>query len=136
MPADGKVRIYADLDSDFLHGSTELQLANDPNPSVSIEVKSNPDAVVTGLVEDELGAAVAGAAVSVLGGETGVTSANGSFTLKTNAAVGKQVRLHTEKAGYNPVDQDHPAGREPVTIVLVHKRAARRKRAKLRQEYS
>jgi hypothetical protein len=128
MPGDGKVTIYADLDPAFLHGHTDLQLADDPNPSVKIELKSNPNAVVTGLVEDESGAAVPDAAVSVLGGEAGVTSANGTFTLKTNAPVGQQVRLHAEKAGYNPVDQDRPAGPEPVTIVLVQKHA--RKRAK------
>jgi hypothetical protein len=119
MPANGKVTIYADLDSAFLHGHTDLELANDPNPSVTIELKANGNAAVSGFVEDNAGHAVSGATVTVLGGESSLTTPNGTFAVKTSAAVGQQVRLHVEKIGYQAVDQDHPAGREPVTIVLV-----------------
>ena len=119
MPANGKVTIYADLDSAFLHGHTDLELATDPNPSVTIELKANGNAAVSGLVEDNAGHAVSGATVTVLGGESSLTTPNGTFAVKTSAAVGQQVRLHVEKVGYHAVDQDHPAGREPVTIVLV-----------------
>ena len=118
MPANGKVTIYADLDSAFLHGHTDLELANDPNPSVTIELKANGNAAVSGFVEDNAGHAVSGATVTVLGGESSLTTPNGTFEVKTSAAVGQQVRLHVEKIGYQAVDQDHPAGREPVTIVL------------------
>jgi hypothetical protein len=118
MPADGKVSIYADLDSAFLHGHTDVQLANDPNPSMTIELKANGNATVSGLVEDNAGHSVPGATVTALGGESGVTTPNGTFSVKTNAAAGQQVRLHVEKDGYRAVDQDHPAGREPVTIVI------------------
>lgn len=119
MPENGRVTIYADLDSAFLHGHTELELVKDPNPSVTIELKANGNADVSGLVEDNAGHAVSGATVTVLGGESSSTTQNGTFVVKTNASVGQQVRLHVEKIGYNTVDQDHPAGREPVTIVLV-----------------
>jgi hypothetical protein len=118
MPADRKVTIFADLESAFLHGRANVQLADDPNPSVTIELKSNRDATVTGVVEDEQGRAIAAATVHVLGGDSAETSATGSFTLNANAAVGQSVRLHAEKKGYKPVDQDHPAGREPATLVL------------------
>jgi hypothetical protein len=118
LPADGKVTIFADLDSAFLHGRTDLQLADDFNPSVTVDLKSSRDATLSGLVEDETGHLIAGASVSVVGGESGETSVNGAFTLKTNAAVGQMVRLHIEKAGYRALDQDHPAGREPATVVL------------------
>jgi hypothetical protein len=119
MPADGKVTIYADLDSAFLHGHTDLELAKDPNPSVIIELKANGKAAVSGLVEDNSGHAVPGATVTVPGGESSLTTSNGTFAVKTNAAFGQQVRLHVEKSGYDAVDQYHPAGPEPVTIVLV-----------------
>ena len=118
LPADRKVTIFADVEAAFLHGSVDLQLGDDPNPSVTLALAASRDATVTGLVEDEAGRAIAGASVHVLGGESGRTSDIGTFVLKTNAAVGQSVRLHAEQPGYKAVDQDHPAGREPVTIVL------------------
>jgi hypothetical protein len=128
LPADGKVTIFADLDSAFLHGRTDLQLSADFNPSVTIDLKPSRDATVTGLVEDDNGRAIGGATVSVLGGESDESSANGSFTLRTDTAVGQIVRLHVEKPGYRAVDQEHPAGREPVTIVLASDRGPRPRR--------
>jgi hypothetical protein len=125
LPADGKVTIFADLESAFLYGRTDVQLAGDFNPSITIGLESSRDATVTGLVEDDKGRAIAGATVNVLGGESGETAANGNFTLKTNTAIGQMVRLHVEKAGYQPVDQEHPAGREPATIVLSSSGAGR-----------
>jgi len=127
MPADGKITIYADLDAQFLHGHADIQLANDPNPSVSIELRASGDAVISGLVEDSAGHAVPDATVSVLGGASGVTAANGTFKLTTNAAAGQMVRLHVEKKGYPAVDQDHPAGRDPATIVLTRVHSAGKK---------
>ena len=118
MPSDGKVTIYADFESAFLHGRTDVQLGADPNPSVTIDLKANNNAMISGLVEDKGGLAVPGARVTVLAGESTLTAPDGTFTVKTAAAIGQQVRLHVEKVGYNAVDQDHPAGRDPVTIVL------------------
>jgi hypothetical protein len=107
-PADGKVTVFADLEAAFLHGRTDAQLGEDLNPSVTISLKSARDATVTGLVQDDEGRAIPSAAVSVIVGESGDTSPTGSFTLKTNAAVGQIVRLHAEKRGYAAADQDHP----------------------------
>lgn len=76
--------------------------------------------MVSGLVADERHHAVPDATVTVLGGESGQTQANGTFSLKTNASVGQEVRIHVERPGYEAVDQEHPAGREPVTITLDH----------------
>ena len=70
------------------------------------------------MVQDDAGRAIAGASVTVIGGESATTLPTGSFTLKAGAARGQIVRVHAEKDGYTAVDQDHPAGREPVTIVL------------------
>lgn len=118
LSADGKITIYAGLDSAGLHASKDIQLAADPNPTATIELTATRDAVVSGLVEDDQLHAIAGATVSILGGESGLTKADGTFTLKANAAAGQTVRLHAEKARYQPVDQDHPAGRGDATIVL------------------
>lgn len=118
LSADGKITIYAGLDSADLHASKDIELAADPNPIATIELTASRDAVVSGLVEDDKLHAIAGATVSILGGESGLTKANGTFTLKANAAVGQQVRLHADKPGYQAVDQDHPAGRGDATIVL------------------
>ena len=118
LSADSKITIYASLDSAGLRASKDIQLAADPNPTATIELIAVRDAVVSGLVEDGQSQPIAGATVSILGGESGLTKADGTFTLKANAAVGQTVRLHAEKAGYQPVDQDHPAGRGDATIVL------------------
>lgn len=118
MPTDGKIIIFADLESAFLHGRADLVLAADFNPSITIPLTNPKDATVTGLVEDDNGRAIRGAAVSVLGGGSGETSSSGGFTLRTNTASGQMVQLHAEKAGYRAADQEHPAGGFPVTIVL------------------
>jgi hypothetical protein len=118
VPQDGNVTIFADLDAAFLHGRADVRLQSDLNPAVTIHAASPRDATVTGMVQDDTGRAVAGASVMVVGGESGTTLPTGSFTLKAGAAAGQIVRVHAEKDGYAAVDQDHPAGREPVTIVL------------------
>jgi hypothetical protein len=122
VPQDGAVTIFADLDSAFLHGRADVRLESDLNPAVTIHAASPRDATVTGMVQDDAGRAIAGATVTVIGGESGATLPTGSFTLKAGAASGQIVRVHAEKDGYAAVDQDHPAGREPVTIVLARLR--------------
>lgn len=128
MPKDGKVSIFADLDAAFLHGRTDLQLGDDLNPAVTITAAAARDAAISGIVQDDAGHAIAGATVSVVGGESGTTSPAGAFTLKAGAAVGQTVRVHAEKDGYAAGDQDHPAGQEPVTIVLAESKTRRPKR--------
>jgi hypothetical protein len=118
VPKDGIVSIFADLDSAFLHGRADVQLGDDLNPAVTITATAARDATISGLVQDDEGRAIAGATVIIVGGESGTTSAAGAFTLKAGAAIGQTVRVHAEKTGYAATDQDHPAGREPVTIVL------------------
>jgi len=122
LPADGKIRVFADLDSAFQHGHTDVELTSDFNPSVTIALDSRRDATITGLVEDDRGRAIGGVTVSVIGGESRETSINGSFELKANVALGQVVRVHAEKVGYKAVDQDQPAGRTPMTIVLAIER--------------
>jgi hypothetical protein len=128
VPQDGRVTIFVDLDAAFLHGRADVQLAADLNPSVTINATAARDATIAGVVQDDSGRAIAGATVTVVGAESGSTSAAGAFRLKAGAAVGQTVRVHAEKAGYSAVDQDHPAGGEPVTIVLAVMRPRRGRR--------
>jgi hypothetical protein len=123
MPADGKVTIYADYEdpnSERWHGHSEIQLGKDPNPSVTIYLVPEERATVTGFVEDDSQHAVPGATVSIVGGGSTRTGPDGKFTLNTNAAAGQQVVIHVEKLGYVAVDQNHPAGRNPVTVTIDH----------------
>jgi hypothetical protein len=124
LSADRKITIYADLDN--THDVRTIQLADDFNPTVDMRLVAPHDALVSGLVEDDAMHAIAGATVSVLGGETGSTAKDGTFKLKANAAVGQSVRLHAEKPGYTAVDQWHPAGLDPATIVLSRIRSGRK----------
>lgn len=121
IPKDGKLTLYASKDNAFLRGQGELQLGNEPNPVVIIEMtRHTTGVVVRGTVVDEANNAVEGARVSVTGHESEavVTKANGGFVLPAHAAVGQQVLLRAEKAGYKAVSQYHPAGDEPATLTL------------------
>lgn len=122
-PADGKLAVYASVASAFLTGKHDLQLADDRNPSITIQLARDTSATVRGIVVDGAGDAIAGARVSVVGyeSEAVVTQAGGNFLLPAHAASGQQVQLHTEKAGYAAATQFHPAGDEPATLVLDRK---------------
>ena len=118
VPFNGKVTIFGAKPSDFLQGSTEIQLASDPNPSVILHLKRDVGASVAGLVEDELGRGIADAVVTIPGAGHTRTSGDGTFSISAHAAPGQPVTLHVDKPGYRPVDQNHFAGTVPATIVL------------------
>jgi len=119
-PADGKLTVYAEVNSAFEKGQKEVMLASDFNPSITVPLARDISAVVRGQVLDASGRAIAGARVNVsgFGQESVTTQADGGFVLPAHAAKGQQVQLHAEKAGYAAVDQGHPAGITAVTIVL------------------
>ena len=122
-PADGKLTVYAAASSAFLTGRRELQLADDRNPTVTVQLAKDTSATVRGIVVDGSNKAVPGARVSVVGfePEAVVTQGGGNFLLPAHAANGQQVQLHAEKAGYAAVNQWHPAGDHPATLVLDRK---------------
>jgi hypothetical protein len=122
MPADGKVTIYADKEAAFLHGHKELSLGEDLNPSVIIPVVPSRTAAVNGAVQDDAGHGLKGARVSIPGGSAVETDADGNFHLANAGSVGQKVLVHAEKPGYKPVSQYHPAGDEPVILVLSRSR--------------
>ena len=121
VPADGKVTFFATKESAFLAGEHDLQLTTDTSPAVTIElIKNIKGVVVRGTVIDEAGNAIGEVRVSVAGyeAESVITQPNGGFVLPAHAAVGQQVLVHAEKPGYKAINQYHPAGEEPATIIL------------------
>jgi len=123
LPADRTVTVYADKPSAFLRGSREITLDKDFQPVVSIALREDRSARLLGSVQDEDGHSLSGARVNVAGyeAEAVTTGAEGGFVLAAHAALGQMVRLHAEKQGFQPVDQDHPAGNGPATLVLQRK---------------
>jgi len=123
-PVDGKLTIYAAKKIAFLSGKQELQLGTDFNPAITIQLAKDSSASVRGIVVDESNRAIEGARVSVVGyeGEAVPTKADGNFVLPAHAAMNQEVRLHVEKTGYAPTDQYHPAGDEPMTLILERRR--------------
>ena len=119
-PADAKLTIFAEVPPAFLSGRRDLLLANDYNPAITIQLQRDTSALVRGIVINNAGKAVEGAHVSIVGydGEGTITSREGHFVLPAHAADGQQVLLHVEKVGLAPVNQYHPAGTEPATVVL------------------
>lgn len=122
-PANGKVTVFAAVPNAYLSGSTEVALGNDYNPPVILQLNSQAFAPVHGVVINEDGKGVEGATVRAVGYETdaSTTGKGGQFSLLTHAHEGQQVLLQADKDGYKAVTQNHPAGDEPVTIVLSRK---------------
>ena len=122
-PAEGRLTIFASVPAAFLSGKQELVLGNDYNPTTIIRLEADTSASVRGVVIDGSHNAIAGARVSVVGyeAETVITGAGGNFVLPAHSAVSQQVHLHAEKEGYQAVSQWHPAGNEPVTIIMDHR---------------
>lgn len=65
---------------------------------------------------------VLGARVSVADRGGVNTDQDGDFKFAGKFAPGEMVLIHAEKAGYDAVDQEHPAGPDPVVIVIPHAR--------------
>ena len=126
LTQDGNVIIYADKTAAFVHGSKQLTLGIDPNPSVVIAVIANEAAEVKGAVQDDSGRAIAGARVSIPGGDAVNTNSDGSFRLPAHAAQDQKVLIHAEKPGFVPANQYHPAGDGPVVLVLRRERRSPR----------
>jgi hypothetical protein len=118
LPVDRKLTVFADRSSAFLHGSREVVLDKDFQPAVTVELKEDHSSMVSGRAVDPEGHALDGVRVSVVHyeSEAVTTGPEGAFTLAVHAAPGQTIRLHAEKSGYRPLDQDYPGG--PATLRL------------------
>jgi hypothetical protein len=116
----GKITIFADQSvpgKPRLHGTADVTLASDANPSVTIRMQKLPGAPVSGIVEDKNGVAVSGARVVIPGVEATTTDWDGNFKLQSNASPGEEVELHAEGAGC-AVTQRHPVDAGSATLTL------------------
>jgi hypothetical protein len=119
LPANQKLTVYATQKSAYLKGQREITVAEGKPIPVSIQLEREISAQVKGTVSDPAGKPLAGATVNIVGssGST-ITDTKGFFSLQANAAWGEEVRLRVSKAGYETVDQYHPAGDVPAYVVL------------------
>ena len=119
IPPDRKVKIYVKQANTSITGIAELQLGKDRHPAVTIQLGLE-ETKVRGQVVDSRGKPVAGVVVSVVGyaEEAVTTQADGGFELSAHAAVRQYVQLLAEKPSYRDNKQWHPAGDDPVTIML------------------
>ena|SRR5579872_859594 len=121
-PVNEVVTVFAAVPTAFLSAEGIVKLGADYNPTLIVRLKKNSPAALHGIVMDASGRGVPGATVTVVGGTSSAnTQPDGQFTLTTQAADGEQVLLLAEKKGYKPVQQWHPAGNEPVTIIVFAK---------------
>lgn len=120
IPKDGKLIIFASIESVFQKGEYALQLTEDPNPSITIQLQKPTSASVRGIVIDESGRAVEGARINVVGyaKEAVTTLVGGNFELIAYVAEGEEVLLHIEKQGYAAENSRHRAGGKPIEIKL------------------
>jgi Carboxypeptidase regulatory-like domain len=118
-PVDKEVKIFAAVPGQFLSAESSVRLGIDYNPTTILQLRKNSRASIHGVVMDASGRSLEGAAVTTAGSTSSVkTRPDGQFTMATDSSDGEEVLLRVEKDGYRPVQQLHPAGNEPVTILL------------------
>lgn len=120
VPQDRWVNIVAEKKSAALTGTVTFQLASDPNPSVTITMREDRSASISGGVIDETRNPIVGAKVSVAGypGEETITDSNGNFKLAAHRARNRMVRLYVRKDGYESSGDWQMTGDTPVEIKL------------------
>jgi hypothetical protein len=117
-PADGKLQLFASVNSAFLAGSSTLMLDKDYFPSVEIQLNRDTSAMVRGVVVDEHNRSVEAAQVSIPGYiDIATTDKMGNFVLPAHAADGQIVHLRAQKDNLT-ADMSVPAGNDPVTLIL------------------
>jgi hypothetical protein len=123
LPENRKITVYAAQRSAYLKGQREITV-NEGKPTVaSIQLDRDTSAQVKGTISDGSGKPLVGASVSIVGSaSSSTTDARGFFSLSANAAVGEEIRLRVSQAGYEMLEQYHPAGDDPAYIVLQRKR--------------
>jgi hypothetical protein len=97
-PADGKLKLFASVQSAFLAGNSTVVLEKEYFPRVEIQLEHDTSAVVRGDAIDEHRRSVAGAHVSILGySDVAVTDEMGNFVLPAHAADKQVVQVRAQK---------------------------------------
>jgi hypothetical protein len=118
-PANKEVKIFAAIPAQFLSAESSVNLESDYNPTAIVKLRKNSATSVRGVVTDTSGRSVAGANVTIANAPASFeTTPDGQFNLSTDAAEGEEVLFRVTKGSYKPVQQLHPAGDMPATIVL------------------
>jgi hypothetical protein len=118
VPVDGWISLWAEHDQ-WAGNRVQLHLAQDPNPSVEIQLKK-PETYLRGRVLDATGHTSAEARVFPQDGTLGlaITDADGRFELKLAIPREARIRVRAEHAGQPPGDAFCYAGRDTCVIVL------------------
>jgi hypothetical protein len=122
---DRKLRIWATTDGGIFRGSTEVELSDDYNPTVTIVLRHETSARIRGQVNDEDGNPISGISVYLQDypDEKTTTDVRGHFDLPAHAAPNEYVHLFVEGNGYQAWNDVIPAGGESLaTIVLTKKK--------------
>ncbi len=119
LTADHKLDVYAEQQATHLKGHREVVASDSRTLTITIPLMRDTSAYVKGTVSDANSRPVAGATVNIVGAVGSVTTdAQGFFSLPANAAEGEEVRLRVLRSGYEPIEQDHPAGVDAAYIIL------------------
>jgi hypothetical protein len=126
-PPEGEMTIFAEKADAFLTGKQTLTLADEKNPTVTLQLMNPRNASVRGIVEDETRAAISGAEVSIVGYDTerATTGSTGSFELPAHAAMNQQVQVHAERGGFQAVTTWCAAGDASCELLLNRKHPQR-----------
>lgn len=119
-PIDGKLTVYAVQPNAFLKGHTDIVLAEDFAPAMTVVMSKDDSAQVSGIIVDGRSQPIEGVTVGVFGfdSEAVKTGPTGTFTLHAHAADGQQVEIYAQKPRVGSTTQWCQAGNFPVTIVL------------------
>jgi hypothetical protein len=121
LPADPTLTLDASVPATFLRGHETVRLREaELDRTVTINLGHDESATVAGQVQDTTGHALPGVRVNVTGHEAErvATSPAGGFVLAAHASPGQALRLHAEKLGYAPLDQEDLAGNHEVVLRL------------------
>ena len=114
-PTDGNLTIYATVRAAFLVGQSQVLLAVDHHPSVTVKLIRDQTATIRGIVSDSQGRSLSGVRVHIVGyaSEAVITGEDGNFVLAAHAAEGQQVELHAEKSGLQSRESRASCGKPP-----------------------
>ena len=118
-PEDGKLLVWAAIDSRDLTHSRVVMLGDNHSPSVTIQIGAPKDAYVAGKILNYDGDTVAGVWLSIAGfpDQAVATQNDGRFSLPAHAAHGEDVLLMVT-AGKNAESHWEKAGDQDLTIRL------------------
>jgi len=114
-----RVTIFAEDPNTYERGSSELELASEPDQDITVQIRKNDNVKVTGALEDPDGKHLPGYRLYVLGhsNESVTTNDVGEFSLPAHASKGETIRVCVMENSTTS-DHDVQVTAEPITIVI------------------